>query len=122
MKAQELRIGNLLSVGADKTTIVTDILTKDFEGWSFLCYGYTESRVSPIPLTEEWLLKFGFSCHKNGFYFKDDWFRVYWEDDILFYCWAENNMPEVKLEYVHQLQNLYFTLTGEELTIKNISI
>lgn len=30
-------------------------------------------------------------------------------------CYKEYN---IEIKYVHQLQNLYFALTGEELTIK----
>jgi hypothetical protein len=34
--------------------------------------------------------------------------------------YLDGDIPEwmkIKLEYVHQLQNLYFALTGEEITI-----
>ena len=74
--------------------------------------------LSGIPLTEEWLLKFGFYIDSFKNYelgninihrltFKLDIFE---EDD-----W--HTIP-IKMKYVHQLQNLYFALTGEELTIK----
>jgi hypothetical protein len=74
--------------------------------------------IEPIPLTEEWLLKFGFhldsyknfelnNININRLNFKltifedDDWYDI-----------------PIKTKYVHQLQNLYFALTGEELIIK----
>jgi len=65
-----------------------------------------------IPLTEEWLVRLGFKF-KNGYGYtfvrgyvtKSDKYWIY--HDI---C--------VKINYVHQLQNLYFALTGTELTYK----
>lgn len=78
----------------------------------------------PIPLTEEWLTRFGFEYRKCGmdvnhgpfchydywvlgkFFIRGNGTRFGYESDIA-----------VKLEYVHQLQNLYHALTGEELTI-----
>jgi hypothetical protein len=74
--------------------------------------------IEPIPLTEEWLLKFGFhldpyknfelnNININRLNFK----LTIFEDDDRY------DIP-IKTKYVHQLQNLYFALTGEELIIK----
>ena len=109
MKASELRIGNYVYF-EDK------LLKFDFEmGWNF-------DYIKPIPLTEEWLLKFGFEKKYQTFEFKglnidgtvvhfsfDKWRSEY---DI------ENcDFTEIPAEckHVHQLQNLYFALTNEEL-------
>jgi hypothetical protein len=76
--------------------------------------------VQPIPLTEEWLLKFGFAKTENGWLALDicnDWSYLYWERLAgleLSVNKYQITMPHIK--YVHQLQNLYFALTGEELT------
>jgi len=80
--------------------------------------------IEPIPLTEEWLLKFGFD--KVGEWMGIDFnprmgMRFYngnaaecdiTQDDkyIAFKCGF--------IQYVHQLQNLYFALTGNELELK----
>ena len=75
----------------------------------------------PIPLTEEWLLKFGF---KTGViagqrYMKDELYEV--EDGYIYVIDSneskigEWDYTEVEIKYVHQLQNLYFALCGEEL-------
>lgn len=94
----------------------------------------------PIPLTEEWLLKFGFKVkdrksHLNTDIFYKPTFEI---DYCLFYAdfrldyglyveYTDSPMPEddeklypitFGIKYVHQLQGLYFYLTGEELTIK----
>ena len=67
-----------------------------------------------IPLTEEWLLKFGFLKYKgdnkvfwlNDFEFKNDLKWIFWRGNIL-----------KNIKHVHQLQNLYFALTNKELNI-----
>jgi hypothetical protein len=69
--------------------------------------------VQGITLTEEWLVKFGVNkLHKN--------IKVsYWNDDFLHeQMTLRINETLIKIKHVHQLQNLYFALTGEELTLK----
>ena len=107
MKANELRIGNFIYNDRNeifKVNWITEII---------------ESRQSTaIPLTEEWLLKFGFNklpdCWDNDIFHLSQW-----DNYPLNWCVAMNKNNAVlilKLKYVHQLQNLYFALTGEELT------
>ena len=68
----------------------------------------------PIQLTEEWLVKFGFIKRTpTGYYFDMGRMSINLPDFEY-----KNIRIDVKLKYVHQLQNLYFALTGEELTIK----
>ena len=69
-----------------------------------------------IPITPDWLLKLGFT-------YKDGWDDVYVNDRLRLYGnpfkagWTvENIEPNFELHYIHQLQNLYFSLTGKELT------
>lgn len=123
MKGIELRIGNLVqfknefyhiaSIGSDETIRLKceDSTHRSYYHGTIGCYKI--SWVQPIPLTEEWFVKFGFektSLH----YFKKDGIIILSEDDF-FECLLGSVV--VKLQYVHQLQNLYFNLTGEELTI-----
>jgi hypothetical protein len=72
-----------------------------------------------IPLTEEWLEKFGFN--KPGHSWNGDIFHLSeWDDYPLNWFVALNKngaMLVEKLKYVHQLQNLYFSITGEELKL-----
>ena len=70
----------------------------------------------PIPLTEEWLLKFGFEWkiqhqgfHNGAFKIEEEYKKGY-----RFYIGNE----KISIQYVHQLQNLYHALTGKELEIK----
>lgn len=124
MKANELRIGNFYQYAGYDGIIYTQVkeikhnqfgLLGDFDGTNFeIC--------KPIPLTEEWLLKFGFkySLKFNDFMFKDqnDVFEIkpYKNGFLNSVIWHYNEILQ-EIKYVHQLQNLYFALTGEELTI-----
>lgn len=119
MEAKELRIGNFLN-GKQGHVIVTEIKTnnsvKIHDNTSVFSLGIC---LQPIQLTQEWLLKFGFFKHEG-------WFK---KGNIVLH--PVNNeyyrtgthygreMCTVKIEHVHQLQNLYFALTGEELTFKS---
>ncbi len=103
---------------------------------------YNDPKLSPIqaiPLTEDWLLKFGFQSTYEEFDEEDFPCVVeYWlftdsvtrfEIDYATKTGYTVNIANVptghaliirrKLEYVHQLQNLYFALTGKELEFKN---
>lgn len=72
------------------------------------------SDLSPIPITPEILEKCGFvsNPYQDRYEFGDIHVEYCGIRDI---CWI-NSHPHI--EYLHQLQNLYFALTGEELTFK----
>lgn len=79
--------------------------------------------IEGIPLTEEWLLKFRFNkktvdgVHNDIF----EWFKIQSEKGGFEYGFEnyQLSIPNVRLHYVHQLQNLYFALTGKELEFKS---
>ena len=118
MTANELRIGNYLQLeGISKPIRVSIIDTTQTS---------TKTKYKPIPLTEEWFLKFGFRRHWEDFY-NDVIYIKKVTDDYTEFEWGvyPNELGSgiqiknsIKLKYVHQLQNLYFALTGEELTLK----
>lgn len=77
---------------------------------------------SGIPLTPEILEKCGFEQDEfiTRDFFKQGFFNFkavnHYEDGFLVIC---NFMQGgIKVKYLHQLQNLYFALSGEELNIK----
>lgn len=67
----------------------------------------------PIPLTEEILLRCGFEEGQTGYYFKDD-IIISVEGQVYF---GENEVHIAEIYHLHQLQNLVYALTGEELEI-----
>jgi hypothetical protein len=119
MKANELRIGNLFILPNG------DIGKISYHEIRLMVVAIEKPDYQPIPLTEEWLLKFGFERHHSDYgngviYIKDvpnnnefKWGVYPFELGSGFIINKSKN-----LKYVHQLQNLYFALTSEELTIK----
>jgi len=121
MKANELRIGNY--VKQSETGVSTCHCPGDVFEWSLSdfyeveCSQLLMDTIEPIPLTEEWLLKFGFT---GDYLFHDiEYFSLSKTNTGgNYYCvYFENEYTAVYIEYVHQLQNLYFALTGTELEL-----
>lgn len=130
MKATELRIGNL--VRSQNTPIpcrvvtlhkhVAAVIENTINSFEETC-NYVD--FSAIPLTEEWLERFGFELlnksveywGKNGFCFT--WMKDNIDKSDCLYLFLDglpvNKRPEIK--HVHTLQNLYFALTGKELEL-----
>lgn len=81
--------------------------------------------LKPILLRENWLIDFGFI--KRPFQGKDffvmDNIELSFSEIGVFKGWVFNmNENDLRgVHYVHQLQNLYFALTGEELELKSES-
>jgi hypothetical protein len=126
IKHNELRIGNVImyeeasfdinsesvkSISQLKVTAVKSLPTKE-KGEQF----YKD--IKPVPLDKKWLLKFGFEIYKyrantfglNGYSFDLD--KMSLHNDLPADC---NKINEIDLKYIHQLQNLYFALTGNDL-------
>lgn len=71
-----------------------------------------------IPLTEEWMVKFGIKENEK---INESIFCIQKGKDFYQFCLLIN---DVKIclsffKYVHQLQGLYHSLTGQELTIND---
>ena len=83
-------------------------------------------RIEVLPLTEQWLLKLGFTKpkHSNDFYdYPKNYSIEFWKKESSLVIWPEDihggsvmDRIDIPCEYVHQLQNLIFAITGEELT------
>jgi hypothetical protein len=119
MIANQLRIGNLIKFSEDGTIFtVGSIEEKGFTVQNDEETTWIEAEeFEPIPLTEEWLLKFRFASNpyqdryeKGVLHIECDKTKGYLQ------LWCEQLPQAIFIKYVHQLQNLYFALTGEELT------
>jgi hypothetical protein len=111
MKANELRIGNWVRWNYEERS----------EGNVYpVEYGYelddiknNPNIVKPIPLTEEWLERFGWVKSKDRSHFwHDSNLSLWFNDNGLF---IESVGGKLCIKHLHQLQNLYFALTYEEL-------
>lgn len=132
MEAKNFRIGNYIEY------LIKDELDDRKEWWEVSTIDAYDLKwlsdnddadFREIELTEEWLLKFGFNNdYKDGYIGIDicnsDFvltkpFKMgEWQDCFCFQFETGNVHKFREIKYVHQLQNLYFALTGEELTIK----
>jgi hypothetical protein len=118
IQANELRVGNLLKAwfntnnGFEQTVIEISPMVIDE-----IYHGVTD--YEPIPITEEWLLRFGF--------IKDPYMDYVYEKDgtefrlLNAQCDLIINSVGVSVSFnsIHQLQNIYFAITGEELKMKD---
>jgi hypothetical protein len=121
MKANELRIGNYGLNPIDNNNIVqlVAIYPDETTQWEWDGYdGFTSTSIAmkPIPLTEDWLKRFAQKQYSyTTFYIeKVGWLELngdVWNVDFV------DGYTIAQIKYVHQLQNLYFALTGEELKI-----
>jgi hypothetical protein len=132
MKAKDLRIGNLVYLQDGVTVSAVRYFQTRYN-----VNEYPEDLISGIPLTEKWLVKFGFKKSKA---IPNEKFCYLFEDKgktpIEFYVVGKgandvytiydpinrsNKLNFITdnrgLNFVHQLQNLYFALAGSELII-----
>jgi hypothetical protein len=117
MKAEELRMNNWVKRDSQPDGFQVDER-------SFIVCKRDPNMFQPIPLTEDWLLKFGFEkASLNNVYFK------HWGTnglEIIVYGYHYKGVFEIELgkarfksiEFIHHLQNLFYDLTGEELELK----
>lgn len=119
MKATELRIGNWIEIKdqEDKTFAqiegIGNLQQVAGQLWSI-------EELEPIPLTEEWLERFGF--------ISDPYHDTYIKGYFTLNCdktrgklelWLNNVTGKVLyVKQVHKLQNLFFEIEGEELQLK----
>lgn len=139
----ELRIGNLIfdddgalckiigfqpyghSVRCDESEgcdILIDIYAAD--GKIRKGFSVESTLVNPIPLTPEWLQKCGFEFKDMMFenipmrYWRKDWFILHGTE---MYIWNDKEVPLIiKIDYLHQFQNLVFNFFQTDITLKDI--
>lgn len=142
MIEHELRIGNFfydhegIPLMCHGVTIANSKKEPDGRVWddSDIRYYLGSSEAEPIPLTEKWIEEFGFELYD---YLPDDdhIYRSYkkHKSELIYYFITVNedsfefsiarggdhdSFILANIKHVHQLQNLYFALTGEELQWK----
>lgn len=124
MTALELRLGNYAQ---DKKTgqllIVVDLSGKEVgymptsnmalpDGW----------QAEPIPITEDWLVKFRFVKNSRNEYKHPDapvYFVVHPGNPAKLVCFV-HNCSHGHIEFLHQLQNLFFVVRNHELRAEGL--
>lgn len=117
IESKELRIGNFVSDSEYKYLTIEGIHPKSTNQLTIGINGVDSgdrmfSEINPIKLTKEWLNKFVF----------EDGFEVGLSDDDFMKDQMSvriDNKIVIKIKYVHQLQNLHFSLYGKELELKD---
>ena len=109
---KELRIGNLVR----KNEFRHEISWIDFH----CLHSEPQSpQYNPILITPEWLERLGFEKINHiseGVIYKKEWLRL--NDKCMVIDWRSGGIDCRLIKSIHQLQNLYFALTGTELQIK----
>lgn len=122
MDTKELRIGNYINVISAPKPYDSELGLMECAGYALYLLSTKEDiKAEGVPLTKEWFNNFGFKDRYNRNWFKIKEGKAYYvvnrNQFILVYeskCFvlAEN------IKYVHQLQNIYFSLRGKELEYK----
>ena len=123
IQINELRIGNYIEEG--KVEKIDNSIDEIYYSGDRCYLSSYCNNINPIPLTEEWLLKFGFENVHTDWFYKDIektnsyqfCFNICLSNGKITLDSGFDENSIIKLKYVHQLQNLYFALTGSELTV-----
>lgn len=131
MNLTELRVGNFVTQGkkdayrvvsVNKESVFIDLPKSD--KLPFGAKWKNDARnIEPVPITEEWLEKLGFGMQGAGphyYMISKDVYLLFFPSEcrILLVDDHQSVGLPVSVRHVHQLQNLVFALTGEELEVK----
>lgn len=125
MKSREFRIGNVVGCdGTPRPLVIQEIYESQITAGFLDEPDYEMDLMYPnligIPITEEWLKKAGFGLSTGDkwsllsprgclFSLQNEKFNTAYKVYINF------DYTQSRFEYIHQLQNLYFALSGDEL-------
>ncbi len=143
--AEQLRVGNFLQTKNGKQVEVENIQYNgiNLTTWSDTHYGvqsggsdldYEYGNLEPIPISESWLLNLEFErLFKDSNLFlsiTNDIYLAYVNEKLIgvvrnHYMNSDNKLSElefdVNIDFVHELQNLYFALKQEDLFLNEIA-
>lgn len=125
IQAKDLRLGNLVMFNGEVDSIIEIGQANngycEIEGY----FNFDSGTINPIPLTPEWLERCGFERIQSNvpdlmrMPSFDGYRRLRWDYEGFSietvgsgWIWYLHH-----IKYLHQLQNLYFALTGSDLTI-----
>lgn len=121
----ELRIGNYLSDKKGRLCKVEFISPEEYRAYAIVG-GSTSLPNEKILLTKEWARDLGFTVtdlgdfwefEKNGFILIQLKIPITGKELPPFYILHSKKSQHIKIHHVHKLQNLYFEIKDEELTL-----
>lgn len=127
IRPNELRVGNhLIKINSDEPDIVNAYIIE----WCKNDEKYFNSEYKPIPITSELLLKNAFRLDrlKNVLYrpddtyflelieMKDGWYPIYCQEPEFLHE-STNRVSLMRINYVHELENLWFALRQTEINL-----
>lgn len=130
IKATDLRIGNWVYFEDEKLNMTTfgkiDSMVNEGEYYSIKGIDQWGDEfdegiidIAPIPLTSEILLACGFENKIRGNYYHKEFTKLYVNIDnsIAIYFGNKNGILK-RIDYLHELQNIFWILTNQELEFK----
>ncbi|MDR6548523.1 hypothetical protein J2810_004613 [Chryseobacterium rhizosphaerae] len=129
VEPKDYRVGNKI---LEDTTIYNYGTTKTYRNIEFSDFAVRDKdwsdhwdMIKPIEITPDWLLKCGFEKYVyrtfEGFLLNFQNYRLVFFQNVMHFGIVDLSFGNVKvmnIKYVHQLQNLFFALTGIEMYIK----
>lgn len=121
MKSKELRLGNYVSVFSVIGKVIEIknnqilVLTKSLVNDKKVEYYYEIGFINSIPITNDLLLNAGAKYINEYWYEFNTYGIIKHKSFIEFYSCVKGDYICNSVKYLHELQNLYFALTGSEL-------
>jgi len=133
MNVKELRVGSLITSKTWKGIHKISAVIQNKSNFDVVVNGFTHifkdgyfCEIAPIPLNKEVLIKLGFaplSDSDHGLRLSvnsvDELSWSFNEKILKYQTKGSGFTRDYNIKYVHQLQNLYFALTGKELEVKS---
>lgn len=126
IKPEELRLRNRILEDGHEVAVSSIEYTYDQQ---IFINGNLPERFQVIPITPEWLERMGFEKDDSGVEMSHEDYCEWYEKLFPIIGWLvqssskeylfDEETDTLRIKYVHQLQNLYYALTGTELDIKD---
>mgnify|MGYP007125648876 FL=1 len=133
MDPKEVRICNLVNYNEDGygfDDYVVIIEPHEIHTYRTIAERIKNAEFHPIPITPEWLERLGFEKrispkgHENWVMYSQHHFAFVLREITPFIGFTYHSYGtdhSLQIDHVHQLQNLYHALTGQELTVKELT-
>lgn len=124
MKISNIRIGNYFYLTCEGHEHEPDLICWGVEDFDF--YEDRMNDIEPIKLTKDFLKKLGFKIANMDqvFFALQQTFLNYFclnieytEDRNIYFSYYPNTLDKIDIFYIHQLQNLFYAITGKELSL-----